>query len=64
MTKEEGWFFFNLDDKIVIKCIYKRDDSLILWMILFNFGDDKMESSLNFYSKILCRVSGLIVNEK
>ena len=30
-------------------------------MILYTFGDDKPESSLNFYSKILCRVSGLIV---
>ena len=29
-------------------------------MILYNFGDDKIESFLNFYSKILCRVSGLI----
>ena len=29
-------------------------------MILYTFGDDKPESSLIFYTKILCRVSGLI----
>ena len=33
-------------------------------MILYNFGDDKIESSLNFYNKILCRVSGLYDEEK
>ena len=43
------------------KVFNKRDDSLYLEMILSNFGDDKMESSQNFYSKILCRVSGLLI---